>query len=61
MHCRDAYKLFGREILCGPECPLYKTCPYILLGDVADKTAKKIMREMVRLAKKQDDTNRVRR
>ena len=51
-YCKDAYKLFKIKILCGKECPIYKTCPWIVLGDTADKNAKKIMREMIRLHEK---------
>jgi len=38
--------------LCSKECPWYKKCPYIILGDSADKNAKKIMKEMIKLEKK---------
>ena len=51
-YCKDAYKLFKIKILCGKECPIYKTCPYIVLGDTADKNAKKIMKAMIRLNEK---------
>jgi len=49
-YCKDAYKLFKSEVLCGKRCPIYKTCPYIILGDTADKNAKKIMKEMIKIA-----------
>ena len=51
-YCRDAYKLFGVKILCSKDCPIYMTCPWIILGDSADKNAKKIMKEMIKLEKK---------
>ena len=51
-YCHDAYKLFGVKILCSKECPWYKKCPYIILGDSADKNAKRIMKEMIKLEKK---------
>lgn len=51
-YCKDAKKLFDTEILCGKDCPLYKACPYILLNDMADKAAKKLMREIIRVSKK---------
>jgi len=49
-YCKDAYKLFGVEVLCGRDCPIYKTCPWIICGDVADKSAQKIMKEMIKIA-----------
>ena len=54
-YCKDAYKLFGIKILCGKDCPIYKTCPYTVLGDTADKNAKKIMKEIIRLNEKGRD------
>ena len=51
-YCKDSYTLFKVKVLCGKECPIYKTCPYIVLGDSADKNAKKIMKEMTKIAKK---------
>ena len=54
-YCKDAYKLFKIQILCGKICPIYKTCPYIVLGDTADKNAKRIMREMIKLHEKSRD------
>jgi len=54
-YCLDAYKLFKREIVCSPDCPIYKTCPYIVLGDAADKNAKKLMKEMIKIANRRSD------
>jgi len=53
-YCKDAYKLFRIKILCGKDCPIYKTCPWIILGDAADKSAKKIMKEMIKRANGKD-------
>jgi len=55
MYCKDAYKLFKKKILCSPDCPIYKSCPYIVLSDAADKSAKRIMKEMIRLHEKSGD------
>ena len=53
MYCKDAYKLFKIKILCNPDCPFpYKSCPFIVLGDSADKDARKIMNEVIRLHEK---------
>ena len=49
-YCKDSYKLFKIKILCGKDCPIYKTCPWIVLEDAADKSARTIMREMIRRA-----------
>lgn len=56
VYCRDAYKLFKVKILCNPNCPFpYESCPYIVLGDTADKNAKRIMKEIIRLHEKSRD------
>lgn len=57
-YCKDAKKLFGIKILCSKDCPMYKTCPWIVLGDSADQNAKKIMREMIKRANEKIQNNK---
>jgi len=51
-YCNDARKLFNIQILCGKDCPLYDNCPYNVVDDIGTKAAKKIMKGMIKLAKK---------
>ena len=53
-YCEDAKSLLGIDTVCG-KCPMYKTCPRIILEDATDKAINKAMKAMIKNIKKGED------
>jgi len=50
-YCNDAKELLEIDTVC-EKCPIYKTCPRIILEDAIDKAINKAMKVMIKNIKK---------
>ena len=54
-YCKDALKLLGIKVVCGDKCPLFLTCPRLIIEDATDMAIEQAIKEMIKIVKKGRD------
>ena len=47
-YCRDALKLLKKKVVCGKDCPIYQSCPRLILEDATDIAIEKAIKAMLK-------------
>lgn len=47
-YCKDAWKLLGKKIVCGRDCPMVKNCPRSIMEDATDEGINRAIEAMIR-------------
>ena len=49
VYCKDAFKLWGKKVICGQACPILENCPRLIMEDATDEAINKAIKAMMEI------------